>query len=399
MDFSLPLEAEAFRQKVQAFVAERILPLEADPASYDEHENIDPALRDRVRAEVRAEGMWAPAVPRGEGGLGLSFVALAAAYEEMNRSIFGPCCFNAAAPEDGNMRLLAQIGTDAQREWWLRPVVAGEMRSAFAMTEPHPGSGSDPTMMRTRAERRGDKWVVHGRKWFITGAGGAERFILVARTGEDSRKGLTAFLYDAAQPGWEIERRVPIMGPEEHGGHCELVFDGLEIDDANRLLEIGDGLKITQIRLGPARLTHCMRWLGLAKRCVEIAEAYAAERMGFGVKLADRESVQIQLGTLAHEIEVGRLLVMRAAWLLDQGDRAKSEISMAKIHVAEILNRTAAACVQICGARGYSRDTILEWVYRYAPQARLVDGADAVHRMVLYRARRERGAEFWRWGI
>ena len=399
MDFSLPLEAEAFRQKVQAFVAERILPLEADPASYDEHENIDPALRDRVRAEVRAEGMWAPAVPRGEGGLGLSFVALAAAYEEMNRSIFGPCCFNAAAPEDGNMRLLAQIGTDAQREWWLRPVVAGEMRSAFAMTEPHPGSGSDPTMMRTRAERRGDKWVVHGRKWFITGAGGAERFILVARTGEDSRKGLTAFLYDAAQPGWEIERRVPIMGPEEHGGHCELVFDGLEIDDANRLLEIGDGLKITQIRLGPARLTHCMRWLGLAKRCVEIAEAYAAERMGFGVKLADRESVQIQLGTLAHEIEVGRLLVMRAAWLLDRGDRAKSEISMAKIHVAEILNRTAAACVQICGARGYSRDTILEWVYRYAPQARLVDGADAVHRMVLYRARRERGAEFWRWGI
>ena len=399
MDFSLPLEAEAFRQKVQAFVAERILPLEADPASYDEHENIDPALRDRVRAEVRAEGMWAPAVPRGEGGLGLSFVALAAAYEEMNRSIFGPCCFNAAAPEDGNMRLLAQIGTDAQREWWLRPVVAGEMRSAFAMTEPHPGSGSDPTMMRTQAERRGDKWVVHGRKWFITGAGGAERFILVARTGEDSRKGLTAFLYDAAQPGWEIERRVPIMGPEEHGGHCELVFDGLEIDDANRLLEIGDGLKITQIRLGPARLTHCMRWLGLAKRCVEIAEAYAAERMGFGVKLADRESVQIQLGTLAHEIEVGRLLVMRAAWLLDQGDRAKSEISMAKIHVAEILNRTAAACVQICGARGYSRDTILEWVYRYAPQARLVDGADAVHRMVLYRARRERGAEFWRWGI
>ena len=399
MDFSLPLEAEAFRQKVQAFVTERILPLEADPASYDEHENIDPALRDRVRAEVRAEGMWAPAVPRGEGGLGLSFVALAAAYEEMNRSIFGPCCFNAAAPEDGNMRLLAQIGTDAQREWWLRPVVAGEMRSAFAMTEPHPGSGSDPTMMRTQAERRGDKWVVHGRKWFITGADGAERFILVARTGEDSRKGLTAFLYDAAQPGWEIERRVPIMGPEEHGGHCELVFDGLEIDDTNRLLEIGDGLKITQIRLGPARLTHCMRWLGLAKRCVEIAEAYAAERMGFGVKLADRESVQIQLGTLAHEIEVGRLLVMRAAWLLDQGDRAKSEISMAKIHVAEILNRTAAACVQICGARGYSRDTILEWVYRYAPQARLVDGADAVHRMVLYRARRERGAEFWRWGI
>ncbi len=399
MDFGLTAETESFRKRVRDFVAEEILPLEANPENYDEHQNIRSDIRDHVREKVKAEGMWAPGVPREEGGLGHSFVSIAASYEEMNRSIFGPCCFNAAAPEDGNMRLLSQVGTERQRDWWLRPVVDGRMRSAFAMTEPHPGSGSDPTMMRTRAERMGDQWIVRGRKWFITGAGGAERFILVARTGEDPRRGLTAFLYDAGQPGWNLVRRVPIMGPEEHGGHCELEFDGLEIDDSNRLLALGDGLRITQIRLGPARLTHCMRWLGLARRCVEIAEDYASKRMGFGVRLADRESIQIKLGTLAHEIEVGRLLTMRAAWLLDQGERAKASISMAKIHVAETLNRTARDCIQICGARGYSRDTILEWVYRYAPQARLVDGADEVHRMVVCQERRKSGGEFWRWGV
>ena len=398
MDFELPIEAERYRRRVREFVEAEILPLEADPGSFDEHENIRPSLRDEVRAKVKSDGLWAPGVPRQEGGLGLPFVALAAAYEEMNRSIFGPCCFNAAAPEDGNMRLLAQCGSEAQKQWWLRPIVDGEARSAFIMTEPHPGSGSDPTMMRTRAERSGDRWIVHGHKWFITGAGGAERFILVARTGDEPRKGLTAFLFRAGDPGWELVRRIPVMGPEEHGGHCELRFHGLEIPDENRLLEIGDGLKVTQIRLGPARLTHCMRWLGLAKRCVEIAESYAAERMGFGVRLADRESVQIKLGTLAHEIEIGRLLTMRAAWQLDQGERAKSSISMAKIQVAETLNQAAKDCIQICGARGYSRDTILEWVYRYAPQARLVDGADEVHRMIICQARRREGREFWHWG-
>jgi len=397
MEFDLPPAAERVRRRVREFVAAEILPLEGDPGNFDEHDNLRADLRDRVRTKVKGAGLWAPGVPEADGGLGLSFVALAAAYEEMNRSIFGPCCFNAAAPEDGNMRLLAAWGTSAQKDWWLRPVVEGRLRSAFAMTEPHPGAGSDPSMMRTRAERRGDRWVVHGRKWFITGAGGAERFILVARTGDDPRRGLTAFLFPGERPGWELVRRIPILGPEEHGGHCELRFEGLEIPDENRLLEVGDGLKVTQIRLGPARLTHCMRWLGLARRCIEVAQAYAAERMGFGVRLADRESVQVKLGSLAHEIAIGRLLTMRAAWQLDRGGRAKTAISMAKIHVAETLNRAARDCMQICGARGYSRDTVLEWIYRYAPQARLVDGADEVHRMVLSQALAREGESFWRW--
>ncbi len=187
------------------------------------------------------------------------------------------------------------------------------------------------------------------------------------------------------------------MGPEEHGGHCELDFDGLEIPEENILLGEGRGLKITQMRLGPARLTHCMRWLGLSKRCVEIARAYAAERMGFGQRLADRESIQLMLGDLAMKIEIGRLLVMKAAWELDQGSFARKEVSMAKIHVANLLHAAADTAIQINGARGYSKDTVLEWIYRYARQARLVDGADEVHKMVLCRHLDEEGSDFWRW--
>jgi acyl-CoA dehydrogenase len=265
------------------------------------------------------------------------------------------------------------------------------------MTEPAPGGGSDPGMIRTRAERKGNAWVVHGHKWFITGAGVADHFILIARTSDDQRRGLTAFLFHRDQPGWRILRRIPIMGPEEHGGHCELVFEGLEVPDENVLMKVGDGLRATQIRLGPARLTHCMRWLGLAKRCMEIAQSYVSEREGFGIKLADRESVQIKLGELAHAIQIGRLLVMHAAWKLDQGDRARKEVSMAKLHVADTLHSAADAAIQLNGARGYSKDTILEWIYRYARQARLVDGASEVHNMVLARFMREEGRDFWSW--
>lgn len=189
------------------------------------------------------------------------------------------------------------------------------------------------------------------------------------------------------------------MGPEEHGGHCELIFDGLEISAENVLMEEGRGMKVTQTRLGPARLTHCMRWLGLAKRCVEIATEYAATREGFGVRLADRESIQLMLGGLAMDIEVGRLLTMKAAWEIDQGGFARKEVSMAKIHVANLLHRAADVAIQINGARGYSRDTVLEWIYRYARQARLVDGADEVHRMVLNRVLVDEGRDFWRWPV
>ncbi|AWB07458.1 acyl-CoA dehydrogenase (plasmid) [Azospirillum humicireducens] len=397
MDFTLPQELDDIRRRVRAFVEEEILPVEADRANWDEHENIAEAPLATLRAKAKAAGLWTLQLPKDVGGQGLPMVGVAACYEEMNRSIFGPVCFNAAAPDDGNMRLLSMVGTPAQKERWLAPIVEGRVRSAFAMTEPHPGGGSDPSMMKTRAERKGDRWVVTGRKWFITGADAAQHFILMARTSDDPRKGLTAFLFDKDQPGWRIERRIPIMGPEEHGGHCELIFDGLEIADENVLMTVGDGLKATQIRLGPARLTHCMRWTGLAKRCLEIAAAYVKERESFGMPLAGHEGVQWMLGETAMQIEIGRLLTMKAAHALDSGSFARKEVSMAKVQVADTLFKAADTAIQLCGARGYSKDTVLEWIYRYARQAKLVDGASEVHKMVLSRSYLAEGDDFWGW--
>ena len=398
MDFTLPPEIEDYRRRVRAFVAERILPLEGDPDAYDAHENIAKPVLDAVRAEVKKAGLWAPQMPVARGGMGLNVVGRAALYEEMNRSIFGPVCFNAAAPDDGNMFVIDRLGSEAQKDRWLQPIVDGAVNSSFVMTEPHPGGGSDPGMMRTTAEKKGGKYVIHGRKWFITGADSAQHFILIARTSDDTRKGLTAFLFDRDQPGWRILRRIEIMGPEEHGGHCEVEFDGLEVPEENRLGAEGDGLKVTQVRLGTARLTHCMRWTGLAKRALEIASDYIAERESFGLKLHEHEGVQWMMGEAAMEIDVGRLLTMRAAWLLDQGDFARKEVSMAKVVVADALHKAADTALQLMGAKGYSKDTPIEWMYRYARQARLVDGASEVHKMVLARSLMAEGMDFWRWG-
>ncbi|MGE0357963.1 MAG: acyl-CoA dehydrogenase family protein [Burkholderiales bacterium] len=397
MDFSLPAAIEDYRRRYRDFVRAKVLPLDTDPASFDEHQNIRADVLERVRAEARSAGLWAPQMPRERGGQGLPVAGMAACYEELNYSLFGPVSVNCAAPDDGNMILLEKVGTPAQKERWLQPIVDGRVRSSFAMTEPHPGSGSDPAMMLTTATRQGDKWLVRGRKWFITGAGQAKHFIVVAKTSDDPRKGLTAFLHDRDDPGWRILRRIPILGPEEHGGHCELEYDGLEIPDANRLLGVGDGLKVTQIRLGTARLTHCMRWLGLARRSLDIAADYTGVRMSGGAALSARESVQAKLGHCAMQVEIGRLLTMKAALLLDAGDFARKEISMAKVHVADTLHLCADTALQLCGARGYSTDTPLEWIYRYARQARLVDGATEVHQQVLARRFLEERGDFWRW--
>jgi acyl-CoA dehydrogenase len=400
MDFALSPEIAALSRKVHDFVAAEVMPIEADKVAYDEYENIRLDVLEGLRAKARAAGLWAPQMSKERGGLGLPVTGWAVFYEEANRSIFGPATFNCAAPDDGNMSVLNKVlPSAAMKDCWLQPIIDGTLRSSFAMTEPAPGAGSDPGgMMLTRAERRGDKYVVHGRKWFISGAALAQHFILVARTSDDPRRGLTAFLYRRDDPGWRIVRRIPTMGPEEHGGVCELEYDGLEIPLEHRLLEEGDGLRLTQLRLGPARLTHCMRWTGLAKRCLEIAQDYVRERKAFGLKLAERESVQMMLGEIAKDIEVGRLLVMRAAWKLDQGDKAQSAISMAKIHVADTLQKAADTAIQLCGAKGYSKDTVLDWIYRYARCARLVDGASEVHKMVLARSFAKEGTDFWRWG-
>ena len=399
MDFTLAPDVDSFRLRVRDFVASHVLPLETEADTWGEGENIRDSVLKPLRAKAREAGLWCPQMPRERGGQGFGAVGMAACYEEMNRSLFGPAVFNCAPPDDGNMMVLEKVARDDQKARWLQPIVDGEVRSALAMTEPHPGAGSDPAgMMQTTATRKGDKWIIDGHKWFATGAGGARTFIVIARTSDDPRRGLTAFIFDRDDPGWELTRRIGIMGPEEHGGHCELRFDGLEIPDENRLMEVGEGLKFAQIRLGIARLTHCMRWLGLAKRALEVATDYVSEREAFGTKLSDRESVQWLLGEAAMDIQIGRLLTMHAAWKLEQGDFARKEVSMAKVAVADTLHKAADTAIQLCGARGYSKDTPLEWIYRYARQARLVDGASEVHKMVLSKNLFELGPEFWSWG-
>lgn len=398
MDFHLDTDAEKIRQKVASFINEEVIGLEAHQENYDAHENLNEEKLAELRSKAQSQGLWNFQVARERGGHGLSHCAMAACYEEAARSIFGPVIFNCAPPDDGNMIVLNKIiDDDDLKEKFLLPIEKGISRSAFAMTEPDGGCGSDPSLTYTTATREGDNWHIHGRKWFITGAEAADIFILIAKTSDDPRKGLTGFLFHKDQPGWEIIRRIPIMGPEEHGGHCELKFDGLVIPDKHRLMNVGDGLKLTQIRLGPARLTHCMRWLGLSKRCLEIASEYVANRESFGMKLIDRESIQLQLGAVAKEIHIGRILTMNAAWKLDQGDFAKKEISIAKVHVADTLQLAADTAIQLCGAKGYSKDTILEWIYRYARQARLVDGASEVHKMVLSSLYLKDKTQFFKW--
>lgn len=398
MDFTLTPEINDMCRRIRSFVDVHLLPLESDPTIYDEYESIRKELLDELRVKAKAAGIWALSMPKERGGAGYNTVGMAACYEEMNRALFGPAVFNAAAPDDGNMFVLNRLGNDRQKEKWLQPIIDGDVSSSIVMTEPAPGAGSDPAgMMKTTAKKVGDKWVINGRKWYITGAAVASHFILLARTSTDPRRELTTFLYHKDQPGWRIVRRLGIMGPEEHGGHCEIEFDGLEIPDEDRLLDVGRGMKVVQTRLGTARLTHCMRWLGMAKRAMEISSEYVADREAFGIKLADRESVQLLQGEVAMAIHIGRLMVMNAAWKLDQGEFAQSEVSAAKIQVADTLHLAVDTAIQLCGARGYSKDTVLEWMYRYARQAKLVDGASEVHKMILARGFQKQGIDYWSW--
>jgi acyl-CoA dehydrogenase len=398
MDFTLDPATDAIRRRVRAFVDAQLIPLEADRANYDEHDNVREDVLEAMRAKARAEGLWSLQTPKARGGGGLSFVAMAACYEEMNRSIFGPATFNSAAPDDGNMMVLERVGSDAQKARWLQPIVDGEVRSAFVMTEPHPGGGSDPSMISTTATRRGDGWVVHGHKWFITGAAAASHFLLIARTGDDARKGHTAFMFHRDQPGWTLKRRIPIMGPEEHGGHGELTFEGLTIPDENRPAR---RRRRAQGRADPPRprAAHALHALARARAPLARDRRRVHRRAHERRPQARRARVGAAPDGRRRRCRCGSagLLVMHAASKLDAGAMARNELSMAKVHVADALHKAVDTAIQLNGGRGYSKDTPLEWIYRYARQARLVDGASEVHRMVIARHLAEDAEAFFDW--
>ncbi len=374
-------EIAALTSRIVAFLEKEVYPLESATDALPES-----ALHE-ARDKARAAGIYGPQIPREYGGLGLSLQQLPPIFEAAGRSLLGPLVLHCSAPDEGNLHTLELAATEAQRARYLRPLAEGRVRSAFAMTEPAPGAGSDPNAIRTVARRDGDDFVLDGHKWFITGADGAAFFLVMARTREEgpAARGCTIFLVDAGTPGLELVRRVPVMGGHVPGGHCELRFTGCRVPASQILGEEHGGFALAQRRLGPARLTHCMRWTGAAQRALEIAIDRARGREAFGSALADKQAVQWMVADSHLELELGRLMIRRAADKLAAGDEARLDCAMAKVHVAESVNRVIDRAVQICGALGISGDLPLGTMYTEARAFRIYDGASEVHRMVIAR--------------
>lgn len=384
MDFEVPTELADLQHRVRQFVERAVIPLE--PLEHGE-EGLPGDKLAELRRQAREAGLWAPQLPREHGGLGLHTLAMCLVFEAAGRSPLGPLALNCAAPDEGNMHLLLRAGTPEQRAKYFEPLARGEIRSCFAMTEPAPGAGSDPTMLQTRAERCGDRWVINGRKWFTSGAQGAAFAIVAAVTNPavPAKNGVTLFLVDSGTPGFEVIRPIPTMTGGGLGGHCEVQFTDCAVSDTHIFGGLGNGFKLMQVRLGPARLTHCMRWIGAAQRSVEIATQYAMKRQSFGKPLSDHQAVQWMLADSAIELHASRLMVLHAAWKLEHGDEARQETSMCKVFVAEAVGRVIDRSIQICGALGISRDLILERFYRDVRAFRIYDGPSEVHRMVIAR--------------
>ena len=376
MDFELSPELIELRDRVAAFIRDEVIPAENGAADIK-------SLRDKARKA----GIYGPQLPREWGGLGLGTVAMCVLFEQAGRSLLGPLALHCAAPDEGNMHLLSLYATPEQRERYLRPLVEGKIRSCFAMTEPAPGAGSDPTMMQTRAARVDGGWEISGRKWFATGADGSALAITMAVTDPSvpARRGVTMLLVPTDTPGFRLIRSVPTMGGHGPGGHGEVEYERVRVPDSAVLGKVGDGFKMAQVRLTPARLTHCMRWLGVAQRSLEIAIDRAKEREAFGKKLAEHQSIQWMIADSEIELHASRLMVMQAAWKHERGDDIRHESSICKVFVAEAVNRIIDRAIQICGALGVSTDTPLEHFYREARAFRIYDGPSEVHRMVIAR--------------
>ena len=385
MDFSTPRPIEAIVRRVRSFVDEQVIPLETELLRSGE--DLQMAQLQDLRAAAKAAGLWAPTMPKDWGGMGLGIQEIVPVFEAAGRSLLGPLAMGCASPDEGNLHLLHSWANPAQVERYLKPLARGETFSAFSMTEPAPGAGSDPRMIQTSARRDGGDWVINGHKWLTTYGEIADFFIIMARTDFDAHpyQGCTLFLAPRETPGINILRDVPVMGAKDFGGHVEIVYEDLRLPDSAILGEAGQGFMLAQARLGPARLTHCMRWTGIAQRALEIATAYASSREAFGGALTTHQSLQWMLADSAMELRMGRLLTREAAWLLAQGEQARVETSIAKLQVSEIVCRVLDRCVQICGGRGISRDLPLSTWYEKARAFRIYDGASEVHRMVVAR--------------
>ena len=375
-------EIQELRERYGAFMEQHVYPNERELQADDAD------LIRSLRAKAKEEGLWAPHVPPEAGGTGQGFLAYAHLNEEIGRSTYAQLVFGCQAPDAGNAEILHLFGTEEQKERWLRPLVAGEIRSFFSMTEPEV-PGSDPTTLRTTARRDGDDWVIDGHKWFSSGADGAAFGIVMAVTDSDAEphRRASQILVPADTPGVEIVRPIPVMGHAGSGWstHCEVWYREVRVPVANTLGEPGDGFRIAQKRLGPGRIHHVMRWLGQMQRAFELLCSYSLEREAFGSRLADKQTVQNWIADSAAAIHACRLMTLDAARKIDEGDEARVEVSVIKFYAAQALHDVVDRAIQVHGARGLTDETPLAAMYASARAARIYDGPDEVHRMVVSR--------------
>jgi acyl-CoA dehydrogenase len=370
------------RGRYRAFMEEHVYPneraLQADDAQ---------VIRS-LQEKAKDAGLWAPHVPPDAGGSGQGFLAYAHLNEEIGRSTYAQLVFGCQAPDAGNAEILHLFGSEEQKERWLRPLVAGEIRSFFSMTEPEV-PGSDPTTLRTTARREGDEWVIDGHKWFSSGADGAAFGIVMAVSDADAEphRRASQIIVPADTPGVDVVRPIPVMGHAGTGWstHCEVWYRGVRVPVANTLGEPGDGFRIAQKRLGPGRIHHVMRWLGQMQRAFELLCTYALSREAFGSRLADKQTVQNWIADSAAEIHACRLMTLDAAHKIDEGDEARVEVSVIKFYAARVLHDVIDRAIQVHGARGLTDETPLAEMYANARAARIYDGPDEVHRMVVSR--------------
>ncbi|WP_437949500.1 acyl-CoA dehydrogenase family protein [Sorangium sp. So ce296] len=386
ISFDLPPELSELRGRVRAFVDAHVIPNERAILEEDRAGRKDTltALRERARAE----GLFVPHLPVEHGGLGLGVMGMCALFREMGRSPLGAACFNCDAPDQGNMDLLLKAASPAIRAKYLAPLARAEITSAFSMTEPAPGAGADPSNLRTTATRIDGGWKIDGHKWYTTGGGDAAFLIVMARTSDDPRTGATMFVVDRGAEGVEHVRDIPVMSPPMLAHReAELRFHAVRVGDDAVLGGVGEGFLLAQRRLVPARLTHCMRWLGWADRALAMCRDYVLTRESFGKTLAHHQMIQKKFADAASGIHAGNLMTLHCAALLEQGKEkeARPYASMAKNHVARLLCQVLDDAIQMHGSLGYSEDMPFSLWYRFARSARIADGPDEVHDVVVAR--------------
>lgn len=386
ISFDLPPNLADLRARVRTFVDELVIPNEQKILEEDREKKRDTLTT--LRARAKKEGLWVPHLPETYGGSNLGPMGMCALFREMGRSPVGAAVFNCDAPDQGNMSLLLETASPAVKERWLAPLVAAEITSGFSMTEPAPGAGADPTNLKTTATKVDGGWKIDGHKWYTTGGGDASFLIVMARTSDDPKTGATMFVVDRKAEGVEHVRDVPVMSPPVLAHReAELKFHGVRVSDDAVLGNVGDGFRLAQKRLVPARLTHCMRWLGLADRALSMCREYLVTRVSFGKTLAHHQMMQVKIAEAVAGIHAGNLMTIHCAYMLEKGleKEARPYSSMAKNHVANVLCNVLDDAIQMHGSLGYSEDLPFSLWYRFSRAARIADGPDEVHTVVVAR--------------